>query len=78
MLVGQITTLIVKEDIPQRSGLTMFVRDFQALGIAASRFSQGYLVIWEAVERIEGLQMPLNYLGSAMMRHAYDERRRDL
>lgn len=33
----------------------MFVRDFQALDTAAIRSAKGYLVIREAVERIERL-----------------------
>ena len=57
---------MVKVNIPQRSGLTIFVRDLQTLDIPASCFNKGYLVFGEAVERIECVQMSLNYLGSAM------------
>lgn len=66
---------MVKVDIPQRSGLTIFVRYFQALVIPASCFAKGYLVVREAVERIECVQMSLNYLlvGSVMMCHMQDE-----
>ena len=54
----------------------IFVRDFQALDIPAICFAKGYLVIWEAVERIERLQMLSKYSGSARMRHSHVEKGR--
>ena len=39
----------------------MFARDFPALVIPASLFTQVCLVIWEVVELIERLQMLLDY-----------------
>ena len=49
----------------------MFVRDFQALVVAAICFAKGYLVMREAVEGIECLQESLSYR-ERMMRHTHD------
>lgn len=74
VLESKVSKMMDKADVLQRSGLTMFVRDFQALDIPAIFFTKGYLAIWEAVEGIECLQMPLDYLWSTMVCHMLDER----
>ena len=60
-------------DIPQRSGLTMFVRRFTALRICEIWLSNVDLVIREALEDIESWQTCSDNVGSAMRSHEREE-----